>query len=231
MPLRRLGLQAQPVQQLDLSLLSELLCKSEQPCLFLEIGANDGGDTQRLLDAFPATRVECFEPDPRAVRLWRAAVKSSRARLHEIAIGSKDGTTIFHTSSGSPTGRERDFPEGWHLSGSIRRPTGHLSAHPWCEFTSTIEVPVRTLDSWAAAEDISEVDFIWADVQGAEIDVIQGGQATLSRTRYLYTEYCDVELYEGQQTLEKLLEQMPGWVVHTRFSGDVLLENERFGRD
>jgi hypothetical protein len=92
-------------------------------------------------------------------------------------------------------------------------------------------VPVRTLDSWAAAEGISKVDFIWADVQGAEIDVIEGGQETLSRTRYLYTEYCDDELYEGQQPLEKLLEQMPGWVVHTRFPGDVLLENERFGCD
>jgi FkbM family methyltransferase len=231
MPLGRIGRRTQPVERLDLRILSELLRENTESGLFLEIGANDGGDTRRLLDAFPGIRIECFEPDPRAIALWRTAVTSSRARLHEIAIGSKNGTTLFHASSGSPAGRETEFPEGWHLSGSIRRPTGHLSAHPWCEFTSTIEVAVRSLDSWAAAEGVTEVDFIWADVQGAEIDLIEGGQATLSQTKFLYTEYCDVELYEGQHTLERLLELMPGWAVHTRFSDDVLLENRRFSRD
>ncbi|MEN9248224.1 MAG: hypothetical protein Q6L50_08560 [Gloeomargarita sp. GMQP_bins_120] len=37
-------------------------------------------------------------------------------------------------------------------------------------------------------------DFIWADVQGAEVDLIQGGLQALANTRYFYTEYANTEL-------------------------------------
>jgi 2-O-methyltransferase len=218
-----------PVQDgVDLGLLQTLLCHSpDTPVLIFEIGANNGSDTLRLLKTFPTATIKCFEPDPRAIELWRGSVDDSRASLDEIAIGLKDGTTSFFASSGAPRGQEHNFPDGWHLSGSIRRPTGHLELHPWCEFTAQSPVPVRSLDSWAQESEISAVDLIWADVQGAEADLIGGGQETLSRTRFLYTEYSDEELYEGQRGLSQILEMLPGWSVHTRYSGDVLLVNDR----
>jgi hypothetical protein len=50
--------------------------------------------------------------------------------------------------------------------------------------------------------DISFIDFIWADVQGAEEDLILGGLDTLrKRTKYLFTEYNNSEMYEGQINL------------------------------
>jgi len=38
----------------------------------------------------------------------------------------------------------------WDLSSSLRRPTGHLAAHPWCTFDRTTMVQTRSLDSWLA---------------------------------------------------------------------------------
>lgn len=213
--------------ELDLKALAAALqADNQQELLFIEVGANDGSDTRRLLDAFPAMTIECFEPDARAIALWRRAVRDDRAKLHECAIGAIDGLTSFFMSSGAPQGREHEFPEGWHLSGSIRRPTGHLDAHPWCEFPTEAEVTVRSLDSWSKELRIRAVDFIWADVQGAERDLIEGGLNTLRRTRFLYTEYSEDELYEGQRGLKELLEMLPGWSIHTQFSGDVLLQND-----
>ena len=74
---------------------------------------------------------------------------------------------------------------------------------------------------------IDTVDFIWADVQGAEGDMIRGGLRVLSRTRYLYTEWSDDELYEGQATLTEILRLLPDFRVVELWSDDVLLENTR----
>ena len=69
------------------------------------------------------------------------------------------------------------------------------------------------------------IDLIWADVQGAEGDLIEGGRQALARTRYFYTEYDDQELYEGQIPLAKLLSLLPEFEIVPRYRWDVLLRN------
>lgn len=193
-----------------------------EPKLFLEIGANDGSDTNKFLEAFPGVEIHCFEPDPRAISAFKRNVKSPRAHLHETAIGSIDGSLTFYQSDGAPPGRQHEFSEGWHLSGSIRRPTGHLNQHKWCTFESSLEVQAQRLDTWAASRGIYQVDFIWADVQGAEMDVIAGGAATLKSTTYFYTEFAQRELYEGQVPLETIQAALPNHSLAQRFQHDVL---------
>ncbi len=83
----------------------------------------------------------------------------------------------------------------------------HLRRAPWCTFDSGSAVLMRSLDSWASEAGVDRVDFIWADVQGAEGDVISRGQHTLARTRYFDTEYSNEELYEGQIDLMSLLDR------------------------
>ena len=80
--------------------------------------------------------------------------------------------------------------------------------------------------------EVKTVDLLWADVQGAEVDLIEGGRETLARTSYLYTEYSNAELYAGQINLEEILARLPGWRVVQNFPttedyADVLLENTR----
>ncbi len=192
--------------------------------VILECGANTGSDTSRFLQRWPTARVWCFEPEPRAVAQWRATITSDRARLFEVALAEHDGETVFFRSSGtSPFGPDDADP--WDKSGSIRRPTGHRERWPWVAFEEEITVPTRSLDSWATEHGIGAVDLVWADVQGAEGDLVRGGQETLARTRYLYTEIGTTEYYEGQVTLDGLLGLLPGWRVVRRFPGDVLLVN------
>lgn len=194
--------------------------------VILECGANTGTDTLVFLDHWPTARIFCFEPEPRAIEEWRATVTSSRASLAEVAIADADGTVTFHRSSGrSPSAPDRDEP--WNESGSIRRPTGHLERWPWVRFEETITVESRSLDSWATEHDIGEVDLIWADVQGAEGDLVRGGTRTLARTRYLYIETLESEMYEGEVSTEELLRMLPGWRVLAHFPDNVLLENRR----
>ena len=84
---------------------------------------------------------------------------------------------------------------------------------------------MRTLDAWSAKHAPGPIDFIWADMQGAEATLATGGAKTLARTRYLYCEYSDQELYEGEPTLAQLLDLLPDFEVVYRLPGDVMLRN------
>ena len=210
----------------DLSTLPALLGKDDPT--ILEIGCNDGGHTRDFLTHFGNPTIYAFEPDPRARARFAAAVHDPRVTLFDLAISATDGEVDFHMSGGAPSAEvAAQLPNGWDLSGSIRKPTGHLAALPWCTFDQRITVKTLTLDTWCRTEGVDAIDFIWADVQGAEDDLIRGGQAALAKTRFFYTEYSDRELYEGQLTLRALLALLPGFEVIHRFSGDVLLGNTR----
>ena len=84
------------------------------------------------------------------------------------------------------------------------------------------------LDTIRRQHKLDIVDFIWADIQGAEEEMIRGGSETLARTRDLYTEYSDDELYEGQITLDQILAMLPRFRVLELWPDDVLLENRDF---
>jgi len=176
----------------------------------VEIGCNDGSDTLAFLEAMPMARVCCFEPDPRAILSFKRNLRSrlERVSLSEIAISDRNGTIAFHMSGSGPV-----MGEGWDQSGSIRAPKNHLLEHPWVTFGKTITVKTRTLDSWCAEHAVTKIDFLWMDVQGAEGDVITGATEILKRTRFLYTEYSNNELYEGQLPIRRLLALLPSFKV------------------
>jgi FkbM family methyltransferase len=195
----------------------------------LEIGAHHGWHSVGLLQTFPRATVHSFEPDPRAFAVHTRMVNNPRSKLYQLAIGATNGDANFHTSGGLPPGLDATlkahYPEGWDQSGSLRTPKGHIQKYPWCEFKRTISVEVRTLDNWASKHAPGDIDFIWADMQGAEGDLATDGAQTLARTRFLYCEYNNEELYEGEPSLTRLLELLPTFDVVYRLPGDVLLRN------
>ena len=67
---------------------------------------------------------------------------------------------------------------------------------------------------------------LWADLQGAEPDMIRGGQKILARTRFLYAEVPEREEYDGQLPLDQIMHLLPSWTVEMRWPGDVLLRNQ-----
>ena len=187
-----------------------------RPKTIIELGANVGTDTVRLA-ALPGATVHALEPDPRNSVPPRDSIVFTRA-----AIAAIDGEAPFHLSN--VAGKQ------WTCSSSLYEPTGHLTAYPAVKFDEQVTVKTVTLDTYAREHDLGVVDFIWADTQGGEADMIRGGRETLKRTRYLYTEYCEPALYAGQASLAELLAMLPGWRVVQKYpSGqayaDVLLEN------
>jgi FkbM family methyltransferase len=204
-------------------------CVSKPNPTILEIGCNDGRHTLWILEMFENPTIFCFEPDPRAIARFRKNVGyHPKISLFEIALSDTNGETTFYQSGGQRNEQQtEEMPGGWDLSGSIRKPKDHLIVYPWVIFDKTITVKTTTLDTWCDAHGIENIDFIWMDVQGAEMEVFRGGQSALGKTRLIYTEYSNRELYEGQPTFRQLLRQLKQFKVLVRYPGDVLLSNKR----
>lgn len=195
------------------------------PKVFIEAGAHRFEDTDWLA-RIPGVVLYALEPDPRNLVFIEGtdAYRRQNVVLHRKAIAAHDGTCRFVLSD-----RHRN-PLYHHSFSSIRAPTGAYRRYPYVRFGEWIDVACTTLDTLAREHAIERVDLIWADTQGAERDLIEGGGRTLAATRYLFTEYCPdgEEWYEGQATYSDLLAMLPDFEVVQRWPEDVLLENRRW---
>ena len=141
-------------------------------------------------------------------------------------MGKETGFVSFNQSTGEGTAKD------WDQSGSIRKPKLHTEVWPWVKFENQIDVPIVRLDDWAKAENISSVDLVWADTQGAEGDLIEGGLSVLRNTQFLHTEYGSKEWYEGQISLDEIcdaLEKIDLRLIRL-FSIDALFSNQTLNK-
>jgi len=187
--------------------------------VIIEVGANTGQTTYEFLQEMPEATIYCFEPDPRAIAEFKKNINSPNVHLIESAVGNENGTIVFHQSSGV------DEYADWNQSGSIRKPKEHSKIWPKVTFEASLEVPIIRLDDWAKSIGIPLIDFIWADTQGAESDLILGGLETIQKVRFFYTEYGFQELYDGQISLEGIDNLLQGFSISRIFPMDALFEN------
>jgi FkbM family methyltransferase len=227
LPSRLLGLPPTTYSSIDGELIRA--CVGSSDPTILEIGCNDGTTTLWLLEMFDNPSIYCFEPDPRAIARFKAKVpQDPRVVLFEMALSDREGIIDFYQSGGSPDElRAQMMPEGWDLSGSIRRPHRHSQAFPWVTFDHKISVVTSSLDTVCEKNGIGSIDFIWMDVQGAELEVLRGATTALRNTRYLYTEYSNRELYAGQPKLRDLVKFLRDFSLVVRYPGDALFRNTR----
>lgn len=187
----------------------------------IELGASCGVESQWFYYNLNNPNIICVEPDYRNIELWKRRNNNLPITLIEGAVSSIDGEMELYLSNNDSS--RLTFEPKYRVSSSIRKPKEHLIHHPDIKFTQISLVKTYTLDT--IAKDLSLVNFIWADIQGAEGDMIKGGLNTLAKTSYLYTEFSNSEEYEGQINLGEILNLLPNFKIVQLFQGDVLLRN------
>lgn len=199
--------------------IAEIL-KNKSTVVFFELGACDGQQTLDILNMLEGKNLLYYAFEPVA-RLIPGIVSRTKGRVNIVnkAIGEKTGRAKFYNS----------INLNYSGSSSIRKPS-HITYEQWpgMKFEER-EVDVVSLDDFCSERQIDHIDFIWADIQGAEIDMIKGGQKILANTDYLYTEYNGDEKYEGCIDLKGIMSMLPGWSLVEDYVGDALLKNENVG--
>jgi FkbM family methyltransferase len=198
--------------------------------VFVEVGTHFGTDTRDFRKMHPHARIVCFEPDPRNIEMIKKLGNDKICELYEFALSNTNDPMDFYLSSGNSKGLLNDpllTENDWSCSSSLKKPTGHLRVHKWITFPKSVKVNCCKLDDFEPLQN-TKIDFMWVDVQGAEDLVFSCGHETLKNTHYVYTEYCNEQLYENQLNLQGVLTLFPGFKVLHDFGGDVLLENMNF---
>src|SRR5207245_4803533 len=107
--------------------------------LFLDVGSLDGREAFAAERYFPRVRCIAIEPNPRNIEVIRAEIarRHSRIGLETFAVGNENGTTSFYART----------PVSSNNYGASSILQFSKEAHNNEFVTSTIQVPIRRLDS------------------------------------------------------------------------------------
>jgi FkbM family methyltransferase len=133
---------------------------------FFDIGANIGWYSLNIAASRRATQVHCFEPLPKTWKQLQA----------NLAINGFTNIQPHHFGFSNQAG---SFPFYYYPEGSGNASGANLTGRTDVE---VVECHVQTLDQYTADSGV-RVDVIKCDVEGAELLVFQGGQATLARDK------------------------------------------------
>ncbi len=170
---------------------------SKRPCIF-EVGGADGADTLEFLSLFPNASMHVFEPDPENISILEKCLPAS-VRLNKSAVSDTNQVCLFHRSLNKGASALR-------LSGSIKKPMLVTEVWPTIEFEEKILVDSTNIDSYCEENNISKIDLIWADIQGAEASLIKGAMKMLPNIKAIFVEHSQLELYQGQPSIEEMLD-------------------------
>lgn len=146
----------------------------------LDIGANVGNWTAALLAIAPDATVYAFEPSTVAhAELSKRFSKNPNVHIVKAAVGAKSGTANLWADK-----------EGSGLASLTQRKLDHFGI----DMNHSESVDVVTLDSWCKENSVYP-ELIKIDVEGHEMDVLQGGEKTISTTNVVQFEFggCNID--------------------------------------
>jgi FkbM family methyltransferase len=157
----------------------------------LEIGALPLGKNEGfhfLLEIFPGSRIIAFEVDHGLCENLNKKAQSG-LKYYPVALGR--------------TEEKRHFYQTMHpMCSSLYRPNEKLldlyNNLEVARLKSVGTMDTVSLDNFVSTHDIGSVDFIKIDIQGAELEVFEGGVSTLKNTLAIVSEVEFVPLYEDQ---------------------------------
>lgn len=160
-----------------IQVLNRLKARNIYPNGFLDIGAHFGESNEIIRTIYPEKRIISFEANPHCEIELR-----NRGMEHLICLlgkETKESAQLYLN------------PNNLVSTGvSIYKEKSHFF-----ENATTIDVPMYRLDEIVPIE--AKLDFMKIDVQGAEIDVLEGATKLMPSIRWIFLEVSFVNLNEG----------------------------------
>ena len=132
--------------------------------VFFDLGANFGFYSFYLTPLCGSSgTVHAFEPNPCLIPLLLRSIEINRQygniHLNAVAVGKEAGRYV-------------------PLYGPDRIGCSSLYPHEWLNRNSSVLVPVVTIDEYVREKRIERIDIMKIDIEGAELDALQGMEDT-----------------------------------------------------
>jgi len=175
----------------------KLLGHLNQPPVIFDIGAFTGQVTKEYLHIFPDAQLYCFEPYPFSfLQLKKNTLNKPNIQIFNKAVGAIEGRTKFHDNQFSQT--------------NSVLPSLQASDEIWGKGLQTtrniLKIEMVTLDHFMEMQQLSKIDILKLDVQGAEYNVLEGAANALKNGKItlIYLEIMTIACYEGQKRLDEI---------------------------
>ena len=161
-----------------------------------------------LATAAPQGRLFAFEPGAQAYPHLIATIQANNlpnSHPQQIALGASSG--------------EVDF-----LSNSLSESASHMVLDGVSLGGSNTRVEIKTVDDVVAQQELTRLDFIKIDVEGFELDVLDGAKTTMAKLKpAVFLEFNAFTLIAyGNKNPRHVLEQLKRAFPHVyRFDGGV----------
>jgi FkbM family methyltransferase len=159
------------------------------PTTCLDIGANTGQFATEWRKIFPACKITSIEPNPYCEK----GLKKLGVEYFQYGISDKIGELELILPKAKSNSKGASFYKEINFN--------NLSD----EEILKIKVPVTTLDTLFPD---NMFDVIKIDVQGAELDVINGGTSTLLKSSYVIIEVSLIPYNEGAPLADVIVRRM-----------------------
>ena len=168
----------------------------EPSLIMLDVGARPTDKFKapfhKLGRKFKKARILAFDADAEACPRWN---------------DESPGHVLFYPYALGRTGEVRDFfryeaPEHSSFYRIDPDSPGHFHGPDRMKIIDAVNLETVTLDWFLAHHDIDEVDFLKADVQGAELEVLHGAMTALADCLMLVLEVAFIPVYHEQPLFE-----------------------------
>lgn len=195
------------------ALRTRLLLNHHKIDLVLDVGANAGQYASSLREFGYAGKIVSFEPLSSAYSVLERKSRTDPLWIvaSRTAIGNIDGKIEINISENS------------YSSSVLGMLDSHLDAAPNSAYIGSEMVAINKLDTLANdyIKDDDRSIYLKMDVQGFEMQVLEGAAQILPRVMGIQTELSLVPLYKGQALFTEMLEKMDelGYELHAIYPG------------
>ena len=166
----------------------------------LDVGANRGQFALVAARRFPDAALFCFEPLEQArAALRRALGAHANLRIIEVAAAAIAGESVFHVTRADDS------------SSLLPSTSLQVETFPGTQVVEEMVVATDRLDAVIATRDLVSPVLMKIDVQGTELEVLQGASGLLERVDTILVECSFVELYAGQSLAHDVITHVFGW--------------------
>lgn len=190
---------------------------ADHPLVFFDVGARGGIDADLGALAF-ATDVAGFEPDgdefERISQLDNAAAPWRSVRFLPFAVAGETGRRSLHVTAD---------PQSTTLLDPDAAVGAYFDKPQFFTVEKEVEVETVSLDDAVTHLGLGAPDVLKLDVEGAELEILEGGREALSRVVAIKTEVSFIRFRKGQPVAADL----DAWLREENF---VLMDYMGFSR-